>query len=116
MLSQAYMAAKKLKIEHGIGVKVVNIPWLNVINEIWLIEVIGDIKQIYTLDNHLISGGQGEKIAATLLQEGLSNITIKLLGLKEIPVCGANHEILEYYSLDADSLVGDILKTMNRKS
>jgi transketolase len=105
MLPQAYKAAQKLKTEHGKNVKVVNIPWLNTINKTWLKEIIGNVKQIYTLDNHLMSGGQGEKIGSVIAQLGLDNISLKMLGLTGIPVCGLNDEVIVYYELDTNSIV-----------
>ena len=105
MLPQAYIAAEKLESEYSISVKVVNIPWLNTINKTWLKEIIGNIKQIYTLDNHLMSGGQGEKIGSVIAQLGLDNISLKMLGLTGIPVCGLNDEVIVYYELDTNSIV-----------
>jgi transketolase len=110
LLPQAYMAAKKLKIEHNISVKVVNMPWLNTINKAWLKETIGNIRKIYTLDNHLISGGQGEKIGVAIAQLGFSDISFKMLGLTEIPVCGMNNEVLAYHGLDIETIINTLLK------
>ncbi len=110
LLPQAYMAAKKLKTEHNISVKVVSMPWLNTINKAWLKETIGNIRQIYTLDNHLINGGQGEKIGVVIAQLGFSDISFKMLGLTEIPVCGMNNEVLVYHGLDIESIINTLLK------
>jgi transketolase len=104
------MAAKKLKTEHNISVKVVSMPWLNTINKAWLKETIGNIRQIYTLDNHLINGGQGEKIGVVIAQLGFSDISFKMLGLTEIPVCGMNNEVLVYHGLDIESIINTLLK------
>ena len=110
LLPQAYRAAKKLKIEHNISVKVVSMPWLNTINKAWLKETIGNIRKIYTLDNHLISGGQGEKIGVAIAQLGFSDISFKMLGLTEIPVCGMNNEVLAYHGLDIETIINTLLK------
>lgn len=109
MLAQAYMAANKLRRENNLNVKVVNLPWLNNIDYEWLKLTIGDIKHLFTLDNHLISGGQGEKIASiiTLLDVELSSFN--MMGLDEIPVCGLNNEVLEYYKLDFNNVANKIL-------
>lgn len=110
MLHQAIMAAEKLKKEHDMGVKVVNLPWLNTISLGWLKEIIGNVKRVYTLDNHLLSGGQGEKIGAAIAQEGFSGLSFKMLGLSEIPVCGRNDEVLAHYGLNADGIMSSILE------
>jgi len=105
MLPQAYIAAEKLESEYSISVKVVNIPWLNMINKTWLKETIGNIKKIYTLDNHLISGGQGEKIGSTIARLGLNDVSVKMMGLTEIPVCGLNDEVLAHHGMDSKAII-----------
>ena len=110
MLSELCKASKLLKENHNFGLRVINMPWLNYIDQEWLCSEIGSIKSIFTLDNHLINGGQGERIGAVIAQTGFNGITFRMFGLEEIPVCGRNNEVLEYYGLDALSLVSKILQ------
>ena len=112
MLPQAYMAAQSIKEQYSINVKVVNLPWLNYVDHQWLKQTIGNVQHIFTLDNHLIAGGQGEKLAATIAQLGLCHTSLTLLGINEVPVCGKNDEVLAHYGLDADSLVKRITETI----
>lgn len=118
MLSEAYRAAQMLK-EKGIGLKVVNLPWLNRVDEKWLSETISGHRLVITLDNHFIKGGQGEFIASTIAGLGLKSEShngtgsgkverVIKLGLTEIPRCGQNDEVLKAHRLDAKSLADQV--------
>jgi transketolase len=111
MLAQAFNAAEILKREYKFGLKVVNLPWLNEIDKDWIEEIIGEIKQVFTIDNHLIKGGQGERIGVTIAKIGISNLLFKMLGLSEVPVCGQNDEVLDFYNLNTSGIVNIILET-----
>ncbi len=109
MLSQAYRAAMLLK-ESNFGLTVINLPWLNRVDEQWLSEVLAKHKLLITLDNHFIKGGQGEYIASVIPSLGLSSLEDVLkLGLTEIPKCGQNDEVLQAHKLDAPSIAARIL-------
>tara|TARA_B100001059_G_scaffold234202_1_gene276114 strand:+ start:13473 stop:15362 length:1890 start_codon:yes stop_codon:yes gene_type:complete len=111
MLAQAFNAAEVLKREHEFGLKVVNLPWLNEINQDWIKEIIGEIKHVFTLDNHLIKGGQGERIGSAIAQASLVDTSFNMFGIEEVPVCGLSHEVLSYHKLDVESLVFRIFET-----
>ncbi|MEA2723517.1 MAG: transketolase, partial [Gemmatimonadales bacterium] len=64
LLPQAYAAAATLKAEHGLGLSVINFPWLNRVDDSWLRRTLGDRRHVFTLDNHYVHGGQGQLIAA----------------------------------------------------
>jgi transketolase len=107
LLPEAWYAVHLLVRSHGKQAKLVNLPWLNRVDADWLKETVGDAHCVVTLDNHYVSGGQGEMIAATLsaLQSGVKWLPI---GLDSIPLCGQNAEVLSAHGLDAASL-GDLI-------
>ncbi len=108
LLSQAYNAAKILEQEDKLKLKVVNLPWLNVIDAHWLEKIVAGCKFIVTLDNHYLIGGQGDRIAVELAQLGLlSGVKFRKLGLDRIPQCGQNQEVLAFHRLDTASLVNE---------
>ncbi|MBT6046152.1 MAG: transketolase, partial [Candidatus Scalindua sp.] len=115
MLPEAYKAADILKKEHDFGLKVINLPWLNKFDKEWLKNTIGNTKQVFTLDNHLLDGGQGERVAAVMTECGLSGkISLMKLGLTEIPECGRNDEIMAHHGLDSLGIVEKILLNINK--
>jgi transketolase len=102
MLQQAWLAAEILA-RQGVSVKVVNLPWLNKVDEDWLREISFGMKRIFTVDDHRVDGGQGQLIGALVARLGLP-IPIANLGIEGIPCCGQAAEVLERHGLDAKGL------------
>jgi transketolase len=109
MLAQAWHAARHLR-ERGEGaLRVVNLPWLNVVDDDWLAETLIGVTQVVTLDDHYVDGGQGQMLAARIARLGLAQPpAVRCLGVREIPVCGQNDEVLRAHRLDAASLTEDL--------
>ena len=105
LLAAAVDAARELQTRHGISVKVVNLPWLNFIDADWLRSEVAGSGAILALDNHLGVGGQGDRLAAALLANGLGQIRFRKLGLGDVPVCGSNAEVLAAHELDCAGIV-----------
>ncbi len=104
MLSEAWRAADLLA-EQGIGLRVVNLPWLNRVDDEWLREMVRGHDHVFTLDNHYVDGGQGEMLAARLAELGLAQaIELRRLGLTDIPVSAQNDEALRAHGLDAEGI------------
>jgi transketolase len=106
MLNEAVMAAQTLE-RSGTSIAVVNLPWLNHIDENWLKRIAKGCRAIFTLDNHYLAGGQGQMIAATAAALNLG-IPVHRFGLSGIPVSGTNDEVLRHHRLDAASLAAQI--------
>jgi len=104
MLSQAYQAAEQLADEHGIELEVVNLPWLNRVDTAWLERAVGTRPWLFTIDDHYLAGGQGQLLAATLLESNGFLPHMRRFGVNELPACGAADEVLAQHGLDARSL------------
>ena len=116
LLPQAVSAARTLA-ERGVGVKVVNLPFLNRVDQGWLHAMLGDCQLIVTLDNHYVAGGQGEFLAAQIAQLGLTGERrVIALGVREIPFCGSNDEVLRAHRLDAASLAQELHAIVERSA
>lgn len=108
LLPEAVAAAEQLR-EEGIRTRVVNLPWLNRVDLAWLRTTVADARLLVTLDNHYVWGGQGEYLLAQVARLGLERAPRGLpLGVREIPACGTNAEVLRYHGLDAASLADTI--------
>ncbi|MCW5622448.1 MAG: hypothetical protein KIS79_15175, partial [Burkholderiales bacterium] len=116
MLSSAFRAAELLAAQDALSVQVVNLPWLNFVDGTWLAELAGRYRYVFTLDNHYVVGGQGDRIRATLLERPPGAIP-KLygLGLTTIPTCGSNPEVLLRHGLDAQSLAQRIRDALSQR-
>jgi transketolase len=116
LLPQAYAAAAALKTEHGIGLSVVNLPWLNRVDDTWLRRTLGDRRHVFTLDNHYVHGGQGQLIASRIAGFALEPAPrVYNLGVNDIPVCGTNAEALTAHKLDSAGLVRHVVAAIERQ-
>ncbi len=104
MLSQAYGAAALLRDRQGFGLRVMNLPWLNLVDTAWLADEVSGVRNVFTLDDHYITGGQGEMLTSWLAQLGLGALRVRHFGVRDIPECGQNDEVLRAHRLDAESL------------
>jgi transketolase len=105
LVGEAVKASAIVAERDGIRLRVVNLPWLNRIDREWFAAVVRDVPAIFTLDNHYITGGQGDMLLRTLAElPHRPKRVVRRLGLVEIPVCGANDEVLRAHGLDAESL------------
>ena len=104
LVSQAFWAAEQLA-EDGVSVRVLDLPWLNRVDAEWLSRAVAGVRLLTTLDDHYVHGGQGELLLATLAERGWPPGKAALrLGVREVPVCGQNDEVLAHHSLDAKSI------------
>jgi len=110
MLNEALSAAEMLA-EQNFSLRVVNLPWLNRIDDEWLIETIGECKIIFALDNHSEYGGLGDRLLnALMISDQLRDKELVKLAIEEYPACGTPQEALSYHRLDDKSLVRRVLK------
>ena len=106
LLSNVFEAAEEIEKSTGVGIRVVNLPWLNRVDSTWLAQVIGARRAIVTLDNHYVRGGQGDMLGAAIAQLGLEPAArVTAIGVGELPECGTNDEVLAYHGLDVAGLV-----------
>jgi len=102
LMSQAWRAADLLAAE-GVSAAVIDLPWLNRIDDAWVADTLARFPAIVTLDNHYLSLGQGVMVAAALARAGV-RAEVRSIGLTDVPACGNNAEVLAHHGLDADSI------------
>jgi transketolase len=112
MLHEALSAAEMLA-EQDFSLRVVNLPWLNRVDHSWLLDIIGDCKTIFSLDNHSEYGGLGDLLLNSLMSsDGVRDTRLVKFAVEEHPACGTPPEALSYHKLDGKSLVTRVLKAM----
>jgi transketolase len=116
MLSEAAKASRLLRERSAASLAVINLPWLNRIDRAWLTDVVRDAPAVFTLDNHLVDGGQGDMILRTLAELSIVPKVVRRLGVTGIPVCGQNDEVLRAHGLDAESLSATIAAALRVKA
>jgi transketolase len=108
MLSESYKAAELLR-EVGVGMKVINLPWLNTVDVDWLNNLIGTTKLVVTIDDHYITGGQGEQLIASMVKANFfRHCDVRSIGIDRIPQCGTNSEVLKTHKLDFSNIARKI--------
>lgn len=113
LATQAWQAAEALEKE-GVSVRLVSTPWLNRVDAAWLKEAVGGASHVFTLDNHYLNGGLGERLLSAMLEAGLSPRAHRI-GLAAKPACGAYDEVLSHHRMDAASLAEDIRRALPGK-
>lgn len=115
MVSECVKAADILKRDHGFSLEVINLPWLNRIDQAWLGEVLNGTRSLFTVENHSPIHGQGQAIAAAIAHTANHAFKHVLsLGVESIPVSGTAEEALKYHGLDAQSLAATIADTCSK--
>jgi transketolase len=103
MLGEAMRAAKQLRDHTGLAVELVNLPWLNRVDQDWLLATAQGRRLIVSIDNHYVEGGQGDRLAVALAAAGAPAPLLRL-AIGEMPACGTNDEVLRHHRLDAESI------------
>ena len=99
----------------GFSLEVVNQPWLNRFDAAWLHPAIAAHRHVYTLDDHMLAGGMGERLVAALAGHGLlDGRRVHRFGLEVLPACGTPVEVLRHHELDGASLARRILVNEGR--
>lgn len=104
MLNEALTAAELLE-KKKFSLKVVNMPWLNRIDQDWLENIIGDIESVYIIDNHSPYGGLGDYLLNAMIKsEKIRDKKVQKLGIDGYPACGTPQEVLKYHGLNGESI------------
>jgi len=112
MLHEALLA-NELLAERGVGLQVIDMPWLNRIDLPWLLETIAPYELVFVLEDHHPVGGLGDHMLA-LLAEHRSNPLARRRVVKFAvdgwPACGTPAEALRFHRLDGTSLAERVLE------
>jgi transketolase len=113
LLGEAWRAADLLERD-GVRAAVINLPWLNRIDEDWAKAALRRFGAVMTLDNHYVTLGQGVMVAAALARIGVG-VAVTSIGLTDVPVCGSNAEVLAHHGLDAASIADSVRRALSRQ-
>ena len=71
-------------------------------------------RQVVTLDNHYVTGGQGDAVLAALAAEEAPNRVHKV-GVTSIPKSGGNDEVLKAHGLDAEGIAAQVRRRLGAR-
>jgi transketolase len=112
MMHEALLA-HELLAERGVGLKVVNMPWLNRIDTRWLLETILPYELVFVLEDHHPAGGLGDHMLAILAEHRSNPLAKRRLvkfAVEGWPACGTPAEALQFHHLDGASLAERVLE------
>lgn len=108
-LSQACAAAARLE-ENGVSARVINMPWLNIVDEDWLVDSVADARAFLVVDNHYERCGLGDMLLSAWTRAGGANVKADRIGLADIPPSGANEEVLRAVGLAPGRIAERVLE------
>jgi transketolase len=104
MVAQALHAAEILA-DRGIGLGVVDLPWLNRIDDDWLRETVSETSLVSVVEDHSTVGGLGDRILRKLSAWDWARTgRFEIFGVDDYPVFGTPAEALSAHRLDGPSL------------
>jgi transketolase len=112
MLHEALLASELLA-ERGVGLKVINLPWLNRVDIKWLEETIKPYELVIVLEDHHPSGALADhllELLAASRNQTLAKHRLIRFAVKGWPACGTPQEALKYHRLDGASLAERVLE------
>lgn len=109
MVNQALEAASMLAAD-GFRLKVINMPWLNVVDGDWLSDVVAPFERLFVVEDHAVAGGLGSHLLGVLSQRRLlHDRDIDIFGVEGFPACGTADEVLAFHELDGATLAKRIM-------
>jgi transketolase len=109
MLHEALLAAELLA-DRDFGLSVVNLPWLNRFDGVWLRRLTRPFAHLFVLEDHAPIGGLADALLRTLIMGGdLGERRFDTFAVDGYPACGTPQEALQYHRLDGASLASRVL-------
>jgi len=111
MVAAVWRAADLLAAD-GLEAGVVALPWLRDVDGTWVAEAAAGAP-IVTLDNHYVTGGQGDAVLAALAADAPEEAArLHKIGVTSIPKSGGNDEVLRAHGLDAEGIVEQVARRL----
>lgn len=112
-VSEAVKAQELLDKYHKINIRVVDMHTIKPIDKNMIIKCAKETKEIITIEDHNIIGGLGSAVCEVLSENYPTQVT--RIGIKdEFGKSGKAEKLLEYYKLNADSIVEEVIKKCNK--
>jgi transketolase len=115
MLTMAVKIAEEIFDEYKTKIKIINMPWLNVIDDDWFKKVTDEVNIIISIDNHYKIGGQYDRINDAIMRNKMQGKRTVSVAVNKIPYSGTNDEILNAHELDKKSIKQIVIENIRFK-
>jgi transketolase len=102
LVSRALAAADRLRAD-GIGVRVLNVPFVDPLDEAAIVAAARETRGIVTAEEATVSGGLGAAVASVVVER--QPVPMRILGIRgEFAPTGSAAYLLEHFGLTADGI------------
>jgi transketolase len=101
MVSRALDAAEALAAD-GIGARVINMPFVDPLDEATLLEAARETRGIVTVEEAIVTGGLGAAVASLVAQH--EPTPMRILGITGFAPTGSASYLLDHFGLTADGI------------
>ena len=110
----AVEAAKLLKEDDGLSVRVLNLHTIKPIDEEAILKAVEDTRRIVTFEDHNVIGGLGTAVADVIAASG-KGCAFEKVGLPDVySIIGYPEDILNHYGVDCDGIMAKVREVMGR--
>jgi transketolase len=92
-------------------IQVVNMPWLNGVDDHWLSDLVEPFGELFVVEDHSPVGALGDT-----LRRALDGRAVTVFGVEGWPACGTPLEALRYHGLDGSSLADRIALALRARA
>jgi transketolase len=112
LVSRALAAADRLRAE-GIGVRVLNVPFVDPLDEAAIVAAARETRGIVTAEEATVSGGLGAAVASVVVER--QPVPMRILGIRgEFAPTGSAAYLLEHFGLTADGIADAVRDIVGR--
>lgn len=111
---QAAEAAKALKEEDGLSVRVLNLHTIKPLDEEAVLRAVQETRRIITFEEHTVHGGLGSAVADVIAESG-KGCAFEKVGLPDaFSLVGYPEDLYAHYKLDTNGIIEKVREVMGR--
>ena len=111
----AVEAAKILKQDDGLSVRVLNMHTIKPIDREAILKAIQETRRIVTFEDHNVIGGLGGAVAEVIAESG-KGCAFQRVGIPDAyTIIGYPEDIMNYYKIDTDGIVEKVREVLGRE-
>lgn len=111
---QAAEAARVLKAEDGLSVRVLNLHTIKPLDEAAILKAVEDTRRIITIEDHNVIGGLGTAVADVIAASGKGCAFEKVGIPDEFSLVGYPEDLYAHYRLDTNGIIDRVRAVMGK--